>query len=71
MCLHSFPTNRFTNIIFLGSGGGERGTTGESNINICTLLGIRWIAGEKLMCNIRSSVWCSVMAQRDGTWGVE
>ena len=54
------------NIIFLDGGGGERGTNGESSINMHTLLGVRRIAGEKLMCSIRSPVWCSVMAWRDG-----
>ena len=27
------------------------------------LLGIRWIAGEKLLYNTGSPVWCSVMTQ--------
>ena len=30
------------------------------------LLGVRWIAGEKLLCSTGSPGWCSVM-----TWGEE
>ena len=30
---------------------GESGTNGESSINIHTQLGVRWIAGEKLLCS--------------------
>ena len=40
---------------------GESGTNGESSINICTLSCVEWIAGEKLLFNTGSPVWCSVM----------
>ena len=49
---------------------GESRTNGESNINIYTLSGVRWVAGKKL-CSIGSPVWCSVMTWRDGMWGGE
>ena len=32
-------------------GEGESETNGESSINIYTLSGVRWIAGEKLLCS--------------------
>ena len=41
--------------------GGVSGTNGESSINVYTLLCVKWIVGEKLLCNTGSSVWCSVM----------
>ena len=40
---------------------GESGTNGESSINTYTLS-----AGEKLLCNTGSPVWCSEMTQRSG-----
>ena len=43
------------------AGEGEGGTNGESSINICTLSCVEWIAGEKLLFNTGSPVWCSVM----------
>ena len=33
---------------------------------MCTLSGVRWIAGKKLLCSTGSPVWCSVMTWRDG-----
>ena len=30
------------------------------------LSGVRWIAGEKLLCSIGSLVWCSVMTWTGG-----
>ena len=47
-----------------GDGGGacgESGMNGESSINIYTLPCVEWIAVEKLLCNLLSLVWCSVM----------
>ena len=46
-------------------GEGESGMNGESSINTCALLGVRWTAGEKLPCSTGSPVWCSVMGWRD------
>ena len=46
-------------------GEGESGVNGENTINIYTLPGVRWIAGEDL-CSIGSPVLCSVMTWRDG-----
>ena len=37
------------------------GMNGESSINTYTLLCVRWIAGEKLLHNTGSPVWCSLM----------
>ena len=39
----------------------ENETNGGSSINMYTLLGVRWIAGEKLLCSTGSTVWCSVI----------
>ena len=47
----------------------ENETNGESSINKRTLLGVRWMADEKLLCSSGSSVWCSVIPGRMG--GVE
>ena len=47
-------------------GEGESGRNGENTININTLSGVRWIAGEKLLRSTGSPVWCSVMTWRDG-----
>ena len=44
---------------------------GESGISIYVLSGIRWIAGEELLCSTGSPVWCSVMTWRDGMRGEE
>ena len=44
---------------------------GESGINIYILAGIRWRAGEKLLCGRGSPVWWSVMTWRDGMGGEE
>ena len=33
----------------------------ESNINIYTLSGVRWVADEKLLCSAWSPVWCPVI----------
>ena len=44
----------------------ESETNGESSINIYTQLGIRWIAGEKLLCSTGNPVWSSVMTWKDG-----
>ena len=35
------------------------------------LSGVRWIAGEKLLCSIGSLVWCSVMTWSDEMGGGE
>ena len=49
---------------------GARGSNGESTININTLSGVRWLAGEKLLCSRGSPVWCSVMTWSAGMAGV-
>ena len=49
--------------------GRESGTNGESSINIHTLSGVRWIAGEKLPWSTGSPVSCSVRTWRDGMGG--
>ena len=36
------------------SGEGESGPNGESSINVYTLSGVRWIAGEKSLCNMEA-----------------
>ena len=41
-------------------GEGESGTNGESSISVYTPSCVRWITGEKLLCNTGSPVWCSV-----------
>ena len=41
--------------------GGESGTNREGSINIYTLSCLKWIAGEKLLYNTGSPVWCSLM----------
>ena len=53
------------------SGEGESGPNGESSINVYTLSGVRWITGEKSLCNMGSPVWQSVMNWRDGMAGGE
>ena len=53
------------------SGGGGSKTKGEGSISICTLSGVRWTAGEKLLCSIGSPVWSSVMTWKDGMSGGE
>ena len=45
---------------------GVSGTNGEGSINIYTLSGVRWIAGEKLLCSAWSPVWCSVIDDLEG-----
>ena len=42
-------------------GEGESETNGEISINIYILSGVRWIAGEKLLCSTGSPVWPSEM----------
>lgn len=42
----------------------ESGMNGKSNINIYTLLGVRWIAGEKLC--VAQGAPSGVMTWRDG-----
>ena len=49
-------------------GEGKSETNGEISINIYTLSGIRWIAGEKLLCSTRSPVWPSVMTWKGKWW---
>lgn len=49
----------------------ESGTNGESSINTYTPLGVRWIDGEKLVCNTGSPVWLLLMIWRKGIWGGE
>ena len=52
--------NRLVDIV----GEGESEMNEESSINIYSLSGVSWIAGDKLLRNTGSPVWCSVM-----TWG--
>ena len=55
-------------------GEGESETNGESSINIHTQLGVRWIAGEKLLCStgtvyiatVYTELCSSVMTWKDG-----
>ena len=47
------------------------GTSGKSRINIYTLLCVKWIVRKKLLYNIGSPVWCSVMTQRGKIGGRE
>ena len=51
------------------SGGGKSGRHGDNSVNICTLSGIRWIAGGKLLCITGSPVWHSVLTWRDRMGG--
>ena len=44
----------------------ENEMDGESSINIYSLKGIRWIAGEKMLYSTGSPVWCSLITWRDG-----
>ena len=48
---------------------GVSGTNGESPIDTYTLSGVRWIAGEKLLCSVGSPVWSSVMTWKHGMSG--
>ena len=50
---------------------GESGTNGESSINVYTLSGVRWIAGEKSLCDMGNPVWHSVMNWSNGMAGGE
>ena len=50
-------------------GEGGSGTNGESNTNIRTLSGVRWIAGEKVLGSTGSPLWCSVMTWKAGLGG--
>ena len=43
-----------------GHSRGKRGTNRESSIDIYTLPHVKQRAGEKLLYNTRSPVWCSV-----------
>ena len=43
---------------------------GQSSINIYTLLGVRWRAGDKLQCSTESPVWSSVITCRMGGMGL-
>ena len=52
-------------------GEGERGMNGESSINKETLSGLRWIAGEKLLCSTGSPAWHSMMTWKDRMQGRE
>ena len=52
-------------------GEGASGTNGESSINMYTLLGVREIGGETLLCSTESQVWLLLMIWRDGIWGEE
>ena len=47
----------------------ENEMNGESSINIYSLSGIRWIAGEKMLCSTGSPVSCSLITWRDGMGG--
>ena len=46
--------------------GRESGVNREGSINIYTLSCLKWIAGEKLLHNTGSPVWCSVITKRMG-----
>ena len=48
------------------AGEGETGMNGQSNTDIYTPPCAKQIAGEKLLCNTGSPVWCSEMTQRGG-----
>ena len=52
-------------------GEGESGMNGESSINKDTLSGLRWIAGEKLLCSAGSPAWPSMMTWKDRMQGRE
>ena len=52
-------------------GVGEDETNGESSINIGTLRCVKWVAGEKFLCNTGSPVWRSEMMWRCGMQGRE
>ena len=38
---------------------GESGANGESSINMYALSCVKWIVGERLLCNTGSPAWCS------------
>ena len=50
----------------MNGGEGMSGKNRESSISLGTLSGVRWIAGEKLLCSTGNLVWFSVMIWRDG-----
>ena len=45
-------------------GEGENGRNGESSINIYPLSCMKWIGGEKVLYNVGSTVWHSVVTYR-------
>ena len=45
----------------MNGGGGMSGKIRESSINLGTLSGVRWKAGEKLLCSVGNPVGFSVM----------
>ena len=47
-------------------GQGKSRRNRESSINVYTLSGLKWIAGEKLLCTTMNPIWCSVMTSRVG-----
>ena len=49
----------------------ESGMNGEGSNNIYVLSGVRWTAGEKLPWSAGSTVWQSIVTQRDGIEGGE
>ena len=48
---------------------GESRINRKSSDNIYVLLCVTWIAGEKLLCDTGSPVWCSVMGWDGGKGG--
>ena len=49
----------------------ESGMNGEGSNNIYVLSGVTWTAGEKLPWSAGSTVWQSIVTQRDGIGGGE
>ena len=39
---------------------GKSGTNGESSIKMYALSCVKWIGGERLLCNMGSPAWCSL-----------
>ena len=49
---------------------GDIGMNADSSINIYTLSGVKWIAGEKMLCSKGNPVWHSLMTWRDWIGGM-
>ena len=52
-------------------GEGESEMNGESSIHKDTLSGLRWIAGEKLLCSTGGPAWHFMMTWKDRMQGRE